>query len=58
MPIKQAIWKVGSKPSPLASTTLLNEQQLEDIIVSTPQILSGEWMLIGRQEQTGMGGAH
>ena len=56
MPIKQAIWKVGSKPSPLASTTLLNEQQLEDMIVSTPQILSGEWMLIGRQEQTGMGG--
>jgi hypothetical protein len=26
------------------------------MIVATPQILSGEWMLIGRQEQTGMGG--
>ena len=26
------------------------------MIVSTPQILSSEWMLIGRQEQTGLGG--
>ena len=56
MPIKHAIWKVASQPSPLTSTTLLNEQQLEDMIVSAPQILSGEWMLIGRQEQTGLGG--
>jgi hypothetical protein len=56
MPIKHAIWKVGSQPSPLTTTTLLNEQQLEDMIVSAPQILSGEWMLIGRQEQTGLGG--
>lgn len=56
MPIKHAIWKVGPKPSPLSTTTLINEQQLEDMIVVTPQILSGEWMLIGRQEQTGLGG--
>jgi hypothetical protein len=56
MPIKHAIWKVGTQPSPLSTTTLLNEQQLEEMIVSAPQILSGEWMLIGRQEQTGLGG--
>jgi hypothetical protein len=56
MPIKHAIWKVGSQPSPLSTTILPNEQQLEDMIVATPQILSGEWMLIGRQEQTGQGG--
>ncbi|TAG07885.1 MAG: DUF91 domain-containing protein [Verrucomicrobia bacterium] len=56
MPIKHAIWKVGSQPSPLTTTTLMNEQQLEDMIVSTPQILSADWMLIGRQEQTGFGG--
>jgi len=56
MPIKHAIWKVGFQPSPLSTTTLLNEQQLENMIVSAPQILSGEWMLIGRQEQTGLGG--
>lgn len=56
MPIKHAIWKVGSQPSPLSTTTLLSEQQLEDMIIAAPQILSGEWMLIGRQEQTGLGG--
>lgn len=56
MPIKHAIWKVGSQPSPLSKTTLLSEQQLEDMIVTAPQILSGEWMLIGQQEQTGLGG--
>ena len=56
MPIRHVIWKVGAQPSPLTITTLLNEQQLEDMIVSTPQILSSEWMLIGRQEQTGLGG--
>lgn len=56
MPIKHAIWKVGSQPSPLTTTTLVNEQQLEDMIVATPQIISSEWMLIGRQEQTGQGG--
>jgi len=56
MPIKHAIWKVGSQPQPLGAATLANEQQLEDMIVTAPQILSGEWMLIGRQEQTGLGG--
>jgi hypothetical protein len=56
MPIKHAIWKVGAQPSPLSIATLVNEQQLEDMIVSTPQILSSEWMLIGRQEQTELGG--
>jgi hypothetical protein len=56
MPIKHAIWKVGAEPSALATTTLVSEQQLEDMIVAAPQILSGEWMFIGRQEQTGLGG--
>jgi len=56
MPIKHAIWKVGSQPSPLSTTMLVNEQQLEDMIIIAPQILSSEWMLIGRQEQTGLGG--
>lgn len=56
MPIKHAIWKVGEQPSPLAVATLTNEQQLEEMIVRAPDILSSEWMLIGRQEQTGLGG--
>lgn len=56
MPIKHAIWTIGAKPTPLPTTTLLNEHQLEEMIVTAPEILSGEWMLIGRQEQTGLGG--
>ena len=56
MPIKHAIWKIGSKPTPLPTSTLLNEQQLEEMILVAPEILSSEWMVIGRQEQTGQGG--
>lgn len=56
MPIKHAIWKIGPQPVPLEVTDLANEQLLEDMIVRDPRILSSEWMLIGRQEQTGFGG--
>lgn len=56
MPIKHEIWKVDDQPAPLLTTTLSNEQQLEEMIVRAPRILSSEWMLIGRQELTGMGG--
>jgi RecB family endonuclease NucS len=35
---------------------LPSEQVLEEMIVSDPRILSGEWMLIGRQEVTSYGG--
>ncbi len=56
MPIKHAIWKVGEKPTKLADATLQSERLLEDMIVSTPSILSDEWMLIGRQEDTGFSG--
>jgi RecB family endonuclease NucS len=56
MPIKHDIWKVGDQPAPLATTALSNEQQLEEMITRAPRILSSEWMLIGRQVQTGMGG--
>lgn len=56
MPIQHAIWKVGDKPAPLTPAKLINEQQLENMILASPQILSSEWMLIGKQEQTGLGG--
>ncbi|MFN5834564.1 MAG: nuclease [Akkermansiaceae bacterium] len=56
MPIQHAIWKVGSKPEPLIVSKLATEKLLEDMIVDCPSILSGEWMLIGRQEKTGFGG--
>ncbi len=50
MQIKHAIWKVGTNPTLLPVSCLLSEQQLEDMIVAKPEILSNEWMLIGRQE--------
>lgn len=56
MPIKHAIWKVGGQPTKLADATLQSERLLEEMIVASPSILSDEWMLIGRQEDTGFGG--
>lgn len=56
MPISHAIWRVSEQPAPLVSSRLASEQQLEDMIVRDPRILSSEWMLIGRQEVTSHGG--
>ena len=56
MPIQHAIWKVAEKPVSLTISSLVSEQQLEEMIIRAPDILSSEWMLIGRQEQTGFGG--
>ena len=56
MPISHALWTVGSAPNEVQASTLASEQLLEDMIVAEPRILSEEWMLIGRQEDTGRGG--
>jgi len=56
MPLQHAIWRVSEKPEPLTFSRLQSEQQLEEMIVKDCRILSSEWMLIGRQESTGMGG--
>ncbi len=56
MPIQHAIWQVGNQPLLLTNSRLASEQQLEDMIVRDPRILSSEWMLIGRQEITSFGG--
>src|SRR4051794_9207516 len=56
MPIRHAIWKVGAHPVPLVESSLVSEQLLEEMIVAAPRLLSDEWMLIGRQEDTGFGG--
>ena len=56
MPIRTAIWKVAAQPERLAESSLAKEQLLEEMIVAAPQVLSEEWMLIGRQEDTGFGG--
>jgi len=55
VPIRTTIWKVGAKPEPLGESSLAKEQLLETMIVAAPRILSDEWMLIGRQEDTGGG---
>ncbi|MDH4260111.1 MAG: endonuclease NucS, partial [Gammaproteobacteria bacterium] len=56
MPIRTALWKVGPQPVLLTESALSREQLLEDMIVKAPRLLSDEWMLIGRQEDTGYGG--
>jgi hypothetical protein len=52
MPVKHALWNVGAQPTPLSTCSLPSEQLLEDMIVHDPRILSSEWMLIGRQENS------
>ena len=56
MTIKSAVWTVGTSPQPLGETKISSEQLLEDMIVAAPKLLSDDWMLIGRQEDTGYGG--
>ena len=56
MTIRHAIWKVEKQPVPLTGATLDSELQLEDMIVASPTILHDQWMLIGRQRDTGYGG--
>jgi RecB family endonuclease NucS len=56
MPIRTTLWKVGPKPQALTESGLASEKLLEDMIVAAPSMLSDDWMLIGRQENTGLGG--
>ena len=56
MPISHALWTVSSAPTEVPCSNLTSEQLLEDMIVAEPRILSEEWMLIGRQADTGRGG--
>jgi hypothetical protein len=56
MPIEHALWTVSARPVEVPLGLLPSEQMLEDMIVAEPRILSSEWMLIGRQVDTGHGG--
>lgn len=56
MPILHTIWTIESQPTALPVQRLAREQQLEEMIVAQPAILSNEWLLIGQQESTGFGG--
>jgi uncharacterized protein YeaO (DUF488 family) len=52
MPVQQAIWRLGVDSQRLRASKLSSERALEDFIVQDPEILSPNWMLIGRQVQT------
>lgn len=52
MPIQQAVWRLGDRSQRLRPSGLKSEKSLEDFIVSDPELLSPDWMLIGRQVQT------
>jgi len=56
MPMRHAIWKVGTKPEPLTEVSLGKESLLEQMIVEDLTILSDRWMLIGKQVRTSYGG--
>jgi len=56
MSVGQPIWRVGQPPQRLLTTKLASEQELEEMIVARPEIMSEQWMIIGRQEDTGLGG--
>ncbi len=56
MPIQNSLWTVSTTPAEVASGRLSSEQMLEDMIVAQSRILSSEWMLVGRQIETGSGG--
>lgn len=56
MPISHAVWTVSKDPREVQQGILPSEQMLEEMIVAEPRILSSEWMLIGRQVDTGYGG--
>ena len=56
MAIRTALWKVAAQPQSLPESSLASEKLLEDMLVAAPRLLSDEWMLIGRQEDTGFGG--
>ena len=55
MPIEHVLWKVGSSPERVPGAEL-SEKQIEDMIAAQPEVLSSDWMLIGRQEKTPFGG--
>lgn len=56
MPINHAVWKVGGQPTQLTEVSLESEALLEQMIVSDPNILSPQWLLVGQQVRTDHGG--
>jgi len=56
MSIQHAIWLIDKQPKALKNAILESENLLEEMIVAEPKILNDDWMLIGRQIDTGFSG--
>ncbi len=56
MAIETALWRVAEVPTRLSASSLATEAQLEQMICAVPQLLSEEWMIVGKQEQTSSAG--
>lgn len=56
MAIRTALWRIAPQPEQLGESTLQNERLLEEMIVANSKLLSDDWLIIGRQEDTGSGG--
>ena len=52
MPIKQSIWRIGARPTPLVPSKLESELILEEMIENEVSVLEDEWLIIGRQVTT------
>ena len=52
MAIQQKLWTVDVKPKELVSSELPSEDFLENMIIEQPEILSSDWMIIGKQVRT------
>lgn len=55
MPVEHAIWTMDDEPRLLEPASLVNEEELEDLICKAPAILNDRWLLIGRQVPTRYG---
>ena len=52
MPIQQSIWKIGREITELSTITLPSENDLEEILQNRVEMLSPNWLVIGRQVPT------
>lgn len=52
MPINHSIWRIDQTIKRVKEIKLESEEELENIIQSTPEVLNESWMIIGRQVMT------
>ena len=56
MPIEQSIWKIGDTVERVDDSELSTELELEDVLQKNIEIISSNWLVIGRQVLTDFGG--